>query len=123
MAGPAQYVRDALKRGITARLLRQLLREQARGSNALEQIAVALNGIGRILAKNSNEPWQDKVTRVPDEEFDDRSSVGAPDDQFFSDLEAIKEDYETRFGRGIGDQEAMDVYEDHRRAREGAVEP
>lgn len=123
MAGPAQFVRDAIKRGTTARLLRTLLREQARGANALEQIAVALNGIGRILAKNSNEPWQDKVPRVPDDQFDDRSSVGAPDDQFFHDLEAIQADYQTRFGRDIGDQEAMDVYEDHRKAREGTVDP
>jgi len=123
MAGPAQFVRDALKRGTSARLLRSLLHEQARGSTALEQIAVALNGIGRILAKNSNEPWQDKVTRLPDDQFEDRSSVGAPDDQFFSDLEAIQEDYQQRFGRDINDAEAMDVYEDHRRAREGTVEP
>ncbi len=123
MAGPAQFVRDALKRGTTARLLRSLLREQTRGSDALEQIAIALNGIGRILAKNSNEPWQDKVTRVPDEAFEDHSSVGAPDDQFFADFEAIRDDYATRFGREISDAEAMEVYEDHRKAREGTVEP
>jgi len=123
MAGPTQFVRDALKRGTSARLLRQLLREQARGSDALEQIATALGGIGRILAKNSNEPWQDKVPRVPDDQFEDRSSVGAPDDQFFHDMEAIKADYQARYGRDINDMEALDVYDDHRKAREGTVEP
>lgn len=122
MAGPVEFVRKALRQQANTRLLRKLDRELTRTADAMERIAFAVNGIGRILAKNSSEPWSDKVPRVPDEQFEDLSSVGAPDDQFFSDLESIKDDYLTRFGRDINEAEQLEVYDDHRRAREGTTE-
>ena len=123
MAGPVEFVRNALRRQTNARFLRKLVAEQTRTADALEKIAFALNGVGRILAKNSNEPWSDKLPRVADDQFEDLSSVGAPDDQFFADLEAIRDDYETRFGRTPSEEEMIEVYDDHRAAREGTVEP
>jgi len=99
-----------------ARMLRQLLREQRRTASELQRIAFTLNQIGRLVAHAYHVPWEGPLsdalsdTRIPEE---DLSGVSSLDDDFLSQLEAIKVDYDQRYGRQIGDEEAMRVLADH----------
>ncbi len=122
---------DGLKRAWedrkAARYLRELLHQQVRQTQTLDQLAASLNGIGKILASNSHVPWIDHLQRRPDDQVMATSDTGGGPpgdaDTFFADLEAIQDDYRERFDREITAEEALHVYEDHQAAREGTVEP
>ncbi len=117
---------DAIDRQLTkaartwhnARVLRQLLREQRRTADSLQQIARTLDHLGRLVARGYHVPWEGPLDTVAPPPHDpetagDQSGVSVLDDQLLGDLEVIKDDYLQRHGQQIDDDDALRVLADH----------
>lgn len=105
---------SALARWRGARLLRAVLTEQRRIAIALETLTDTVEAFGRLLAAVHRQPWI--APRARQIVAQDASSVGAPDDAFFADIEAIADDYRLRHGRELSPDELLAVYTDHQTA-------
>lgn len=113
-------LRTLIRAATNATYLRRLLRAQEAATVALEQQTKVLTSLGKVIASASGQQWSALTPARPTDvdEQEDHSGVSYADDDLLAKVEAVQEDYLTRFGRPISEEEALHVVADHQRAAE-----
>ena len=107
------------------RLLRRLVSTQTEIQAELGQISAILDQMGHILAQNSQKLWispkkaekgqksgQNAENGPEMADLDTLTGLGAPSDEFFAEIEALKDEYEARFGRILSDEEVLEIHQE-----------